>query len=235
MKARSIVSSIVLASVAFGAGWLCKQVTDGSAPVPSAEPIHPLSSGSASASPTRITNLTASSREAIHPQDTPAPVIETQRVFTEPTMEDALAALDRAIQASPIYEDSDALFEEKYRGVSLESATQAAELLNERVQREKERIIEERMRLGLYDERTKDSGEAPPKMTGKGKGLTTFGIREAVMPDGSVRVRTTEVPAQEYAEFNSAQMEWWFLHRKIRGKGLLVKPASLQQAQPSGG
>jgi hypothetical protein len=133
-------------------------------------------------------------------------------------MQEALEALDRAIQGRPIYEDDDAQFEAKYRGASVEAAMESLKLVSERLKTQQSTIIKDRLANGLYEEIIRRPDEPGPRFRGSGKGLSTFGSSKEVLPDGLIRDRTTEIKQGEYPDFDSLRMEKWYLIRLTRGK-----------------
>lgn len=151
---------------------------------------------------------------------------ESKSVQTEPLvqpdpqldLQQAMAALDEAIRKQRIYEDDSRQFEVKYQGASTDVLIAATKLLKQRLESEQNSIIDDRMKQGLFTETIVEPGELPPTVRPSKKGgYATIGMRQAPNPDGSLRIRTTEILPEEYPEFNSTRMEYWWLKRKTAG------------------
>jgi hypothetical protein len=133
-------------------------------------------------------------------------------------MNEVLAALDRAIKLQPIFENDDRAFAAKYAEASVPALKEALKLVKARVDVEQASIIQDRMDAGLYEETFVPRGEPKPGLVGKGGGMSTFGVKNIRAEDGSTIVRTTEITAEEYPEFNAARMEMWWLIRNLHGR-----------------
>ena len=215
---KTLVLCLGTACVAFAMGWVLRGRTglDSATGIPVRQ-----ASSMASHEESRVSvdALTTQGRqgppiEANHPIEPELPKLDPP----PPDMQTALADLDRAIRLRPIYEDRDAEFAAKYEGASAAALREALKLVQTRVESEQESIIKDRIAAGQYDEHVIADGERGPSMKGKGKGLSTFGYRKEPGPNGTWVVKTTEITAEEYPEFNSGRMEMWWLIRAVRGK-----------------
>ena len=161
---------------------------------------------------TTLDNPARPQRAQIDQASIPQPDAKTV-VVDEPTMEEAIVTLERAIKQRPIFEDDDLAFARKYQGASVAVLNQALTLLQARVDSEQDAIIQDRMTSGKYIE----SSTQPP-IRGKGKGLSAFGVRTEVGPNGDLVYKMTEITAEEYPEFNASRMEMWWLVRTLHNK-----------------
>lgn len=160
----------------------------------------------------------------------PARVVAPIQPDPQLDLQQATAALDEAIRKQRIYEDDNRQFEVKYQGASAEVLSAAAQLLKKRLEAEQNAIIEDRMKQGLFVESIVLPGDLPPPVKpSKRGGHATIGMRQAPLSDGSMRIRTTEILAEEYPEFDSTRLEYWWLKRKTAGTPVAAS------APPSGG
>ncbi|MDZ4772659.1 MAG: hypothetical protein SGI72_05935 [Planctomycetota bacterium] len=144
----------------------------------------------------------------------------------ELTVEEALASLDRAMRNRPIGEGSDAEFELEYRGVSLQAARAAMLLLNERTEKERASIIEQRMSQGQFKERRADDGQGLETVSGRGAGASTMSVTQEIGADGALVSRITSFHSQDYPSLHAAQLELEYL------KGIMRVPREPVYAPP---
>lgn len=133
----------------------------------------------------------------------------------EPTLEEALAALDRALRKRPIGDGSNAEFENKYRGVSLAAAREAMLLLNERFVKEQAAIIAQRMADGQVYERRADDGRGLEEHT-FGRGGGTLSLAQEMGADGVMITRGTSFHLDEYPALHAVHLERDYLENMMR-------------------
>ncbi|MBL8857424.1 MAG: hypothetical protein JNL28_02820 [Planctomycetes bacterium] len=232
-----LLAATAMVLLAFGGGWAAARHWGSERPHPVEEDHHSRVPPVSHSSPTvALMDVTESRRlPAAEMGSSEGAHEEPLTIAREPTMEEALEALNRAILNRPIYEDDDSQFEEKYRGATVEAAAEALKLVSEEYRRQSEALVKDRMASGLYTETFRRDGEPAPRMRGSGKGLSTFGGDQKIMPDGMIRERITEIKADEYPEFNSLRMEQWYLIRKTKGKRLNLPTPVGTGSNPSGG
>jgi len=136
----------------------------------------------------------------------------------EPSMEEALAALDRAIRLRPIYDEFDEGFAAKYAGASAEALLQARELVRSRMNVAQNSIAKDRLAMGLFETAVVADGDPPTAFKGrKGRtGPTIISGFNEPPAGGSYITRTVEIDPAEYPEFNAVVMEYRWLKRKLR-------------------
>ncbi len=157
--------------------------------------------------PSRSPIVLGTSTEATEPRP---------EVRTELSVAEAMAALDRALAAAPRAVPEPGSFAEKYQGASLEALHAARDLLRVQLDAETKRIVDERMRAGLYDEYSESEGA----VTTDGDPIRSVGFAQVIGPDGSISTRSTGIPPDEYPDFQRRQLEWLWLYQKVRGQPL---------------
>lgn len=127
----------------------------------------------------------------------------------EPTIEEALASLDRALRNQPIGDGTDAEFERKYRNVNLATARAAMLRLSERVTTESKAIVEQRMASGEFEERRADDGLGLVERS-LGRGGTMYST-QALGADGVMTTRVTSFEFKDYPSLEAANLELQYL------------------------
>jgi len=134
-------------------------------------------------------------------------------------MEEALAALDRAIRLRPVFDDFDRGFEAKYANASPEVLKQAEGLVRTRMRELQDSISRERLSMGLFETGVVADGDPPTHIKGqKGKAGPTIisGFNEP-SGNGSMITKTVTIDPEEYPELNSVLREYQWLRRRIPG------------------
>lgn len=163
---------------------------------------------------TELANLPAN-----EPRSTLPSAKEAVSEKTEPpeiTLKAAFEQLTRAIRKEVVWDGSDQLLAQKYHSASREELDTALVIVGGELKRERERLINERIALGIYEEYKGAAGENRPEFRSPaGGGLVSYGFVQENR-GGSLVTRVTTLPDEEYPEFHSLGMEWMWLHQQTR-------------------
>ena len=133
---------------------------------------------------------------------------------------EAFATLSKALHDYPLYNGDDSSFSEKYHGATAEQLQAALVIVRARTEKERKRIVEERIREGLYEEVVHASDAKPIEVkASSGGGPLSFGF-VTEHQGGFARTKQTTIPADEYPDFRNLELEWVWLIRQVRGQGL---------------
>ena len=135
MSVKQVTVGALLSVVGFAAGWTIR-----GGPKPGTKASNPPTPSESNRwselDPSRQLSQTEHgvTRRAPASEPPDAEPVVTVGALSDPTMSEALAALDRAISLRPIYEDQDAAFAAKYEGASSIALREALNLVRTRVE-----------------------------------------------------------------------------------------------------
>jgi hypothetical protein len=145
--------------------------------------------------------------ELVEPTTPPAPL----------TLQEVFALLTETIRKDVNWDGSDVMFAEKYRGATRAQLQAAHAVVQEECNRERQAIVDERMKLGLYE--VVDPGKPTPEIKSKpGGGPVSFGFAQEAVGQ-QVISKVTIIPPEEYPAYQALALEWNWLDHQVSAKG----------------
>jgi len=218
LSGKLVIGLAAVAALAFVSGWLTRSVTT---PKPNAAGPVGLASELKVSAPAARTTPSDVETPGVTRILIDAPQPEARDVSpnlpTEPTMEEALAALDRAIRSRPIQDDFDRGFEAKYANASVDALKEARELVRSQVQAAEAAITKERIAMGLYETDVVAPGDGTPRPIARKarRGTTVLSGSSEPSGDGSIVGKTVEIHPEDYPEYDAVLREYTWLRRKL--------------------
>lgn len=210
-----LLTTFVAALAAFLLGWSLRGALHAPSDAPRIVPLQdPVSAVTFEPkAETRLTEAPSLRQPVLTPQ---APVTEVPRETEEPTREEALALLERALRAHPGTSDDTAQFEERYRGISLDAGGEAIRALSERARVLRDVLLADQMANGPFQERRHGDGQPGPHVTGSGASSVSLFLSQSIQADGSLMDRWTTLDSQSHPELLALERELEFLQDKVR-------------------
>lgn len=204
---KRVLLTVLVALGAFGAGWFARSSLESARPGPVLLPDPPNSRPDVA--PTQLADA-PSLRQAVVPPAVHQP--EASHPTAEPTREEALALLERAVRAHPSTNDDAAQFEERYRGISLDAGGEVIRSLSERARVLRGSLMADQLTNGPFQERVLGDGQAAPNTSG----TVALSMKQSFGPDGSIRERWTTLDSQDHPELLALERELEYLQAKVR-------------------
>lgn len=131
------------------------------------------------------------------------------------TVREAVASLTAAIRKNPIWDGSETLLAQKYEGLNVGELRAAYDVVKVECDRERQSIVDQKFKLGLYDVVSSGSNDAAPEIKTKPNGgPVSFGFRQEAQ-GSTVITKMTTISPDEYPAYRALELEWAWLDRQI--------------------
>ena len=132
----------------------------------------------------------------------------------------AFSGLEAQLYKHPHYDGSEVEFLEKYKDCSMEQMRCAMLMLDRRETLERSKIVEQRLRDGVFTTQVVPDGGRLPGPIGSSDGLPVAVGWQAEPSDGFVTYKVTQIPPEEYPDYRDLQVEAWWLATHLRRLGM---------------
>jgi hypothetical protein len=208
---RLIIGGIVLFLVGGGAGWFVRG-TPCSAADPQTVADYPHQQTMQIPAPTEaqlerasVDQRESAVTEAPRPADSPPPL----------TVREAAQLLTTTIRKNAVWDGSEELLAQKYSGLNAGELRAAYDVVKGECDRERQTIVDEKFKLGLYDVVSSGSDNPAPEIkTRPGGGPLSFGFRQEVQGT-TVISKVTTISPEEYPAYRALELEWAWLDRQV--------------------